>query len=289
MPSTWLLIPVLLPVAYMLSLLIHEFGHAVVALRRSGGEVTVATGCGGPQLVHLRYKRLSVAVGLGDGGECVHDDPGTCRGRALIAAAGPAASLLTAAVACAAWFAAGGTGADLALSIALVSIAGSSLVSFLLSLSFMDVEKGRPSDGLQLARELGFVEPEGVSLPPISLPTPLLVLLTVAGFAGALVALPLALAGVTGLAALGLRALDRTRRGGMPGRRGALARTPLWIALIVVGCAALAVDPHMGLMGVAAGAGGLVLERWEAHLDAAGAPAAEEAAVDASQAPPPAR
>ncbi|HEV2785063.1 MAG TPA: hypothetical protein VGV67_01640, partial [Solirubrobacteraceae bacterium] len=255
---TWLLIPVLLPVAYMLSLLIHEFGHAVVALRLIDGEVTVATGCGGRQLVHLQCRRLSVAVGLGDGGECVHDDPGTSRGRALITAAGPAASLLTAAVACAAWLAAGGTGADLALSIALVSIAGSSLVGLLISLSFIEVEKGKPSDGLRLARELGFVEPAGVSLPPISLPTPLLVLLTVAGFAGALVALPLALAGVTGLAALGLRALDRTRPDGMPGRRGALARTPLWIALSVVGCAALAVDPHMGLMGGAGGAGGLV-------------------------------
>lgn len=289
MPSPWLLIAVFLPVAYMLSLLIHELGHAVVALRLIPGDVDVATGCEGPQLVHLRYGRLSVTIGLGDGGECVHDDPGTSRGRALVAGAGPAASLLTAAIACAAWLAAGGTGADLALSIALVSVAGSSLVGLFVSLVFMEVEEGMPTDGLRLARELGWVAADGVSLPPINVPTHLLVFLTVAGFAGALVALPLALAGVTGLAALGLRGLDRTRPEGTPARRGALARTPLWMALIVVACAALPVDPRMGLMGVAIGVGGLVLERCEAHLQKAGASAAEAPTRDASQAPPPPR
>jgi hypothetical protein len=79
-------------VASFFCMLVHELGHAWVALRRTDAAVVVLVG---NPLGILRFGRLSVGLGLGlTGGACYHVVPPCERDQAAVAAAGPAASLL---------------------------------------------------------------------------------------------------------------------------------------------------------------------------------------------------
>jgi hypothetical protein len=80
-------------------LLLHELGHAVAALALTRGPVIVQTGR--RSFVTLRRGRLTLALGPGglQAGACWHLAPDTPRAEAIIAAAGPLASLVTCAVA----------------------------------------------------------------------------------------------------------------------------------------------------------------------------------------------
>ncbi|MEA2179500.1 MAG: hypothetical protein QOG77_2797 [Solirubrobacteraceae bacterium] len=80
-------------------LLVHELGHAVAALALTHGPVIVQTGR--RSLLTLRLGRLTLALGPGglQAGACWHLAPDTQRREAVIAAAGPLASTITAAIA----------------------------------------------------------------------------------------------------------------------------------------------------------------------------------------------
>jgi hypothetical protein len=77
---------------------VHELGHAAAALALLQGRVAVGVGRP-PHVVHLAFGRLTVAfhpwIGLWRAhGLCAHRRPDSWTGEVLIAAAGPAASLL---------------------------------------------------------------------------------------------------------------------------------------------------------------------------------------------------
>ena len=80
-----------------LVMLLHELGHALAALALTRGPVVVQTGR--RALLTPRVGRLTLAIGPGglQAGACWHLAPGSRRAEAAIAAAGPLASLLTAA------------------------------------------------------------------------------------------------------------------------------------------------------------------------------------------------
>jgi hypothetical protein len=82
-----------------LVLLVHELGHAVAALAVTHGPVIVQTGR--RSFATLRLGRLTLALGPGglQAGACWHLAPDTQRKEAVIAAAGPLASLAVAAIA----------------------------------------------------------------------------------------------------------------------------------------------------------------------------------------------
>ena len=82
-----------------LVMLIHELGHAVAALVLTRGPVVVQTGR--RAFLTPRIRRLTLAIGPGglQAGACWHLAPESRRAEAAIAAAGPLASLVTAATA----------------------------------------------------------------------------------------------------------------------------------------------------------------------------------------------
>ena len=84
--------------AFPLTVFWHEVGHALVALVLTRGSVQMVAGFEGPGF-RMSLRRLTVWVGTrGGGGYCLHED--TTPGRsALIAAAGPAATLVLAVLA----------------------------------------------------------------------------------------------------------------------------------------------------------------------------------------------
>jgi hypothetical protein len=77
-------------------LLVHELGHALAALALTRGPVVVQTGR--RSFLTPRIGRLTLALGPGglQAGACWHLAPDTPRAEAIIAAAGPLASLSTA-------------------------------------------------------------------------------------------------------------------------------------------------------------------------------------------------
>jgi hypothetical protein len=87
-PMSWALAMYL---AFFTRVLVHELGHAVVALGLTDGPVLVLLG---RPLTVARLGRLSLGLGLGMTGGACYAVPSTARARAAIAAAGPAASLV---------------------------------------------------------------------------------------------------------------------------------------------------------------------------------------------------
>jgi hypothetical protein len=96
-PSIWILVAMYLLTMPCLAL-VHELGHAAAALALRPGAVVVAIGRP-PHLLHLILGRMTILfdpwIGLwGAQAECAHQRAETRKQDALIAAAGPAASLL---------------------------------------------------------------------------------------------------------------------------------------------------------------------------------------------------
>ncbi|MEA2221226.1 MAG: hypothetical protein QOJ35_3852 [Solirubrobacteraceae bacterium] len=87
-PMSWALAMYL---AFFARVLVHEFGHALVALGLTDRPVLVLLG---RPLTMARVGRLSLGLGLGMTGGVCYATPSTAHARAAIAAAGPAASLV---------------------------------------------------------------------------------------------------------------------------------------------------------------------------------------------------
>jgi len=149
-------------VAAPLVQLLHELGHAAAALLLTRGPVVVQTGR--RALVTPRIGRLTLALGPGglQAGACWHLAPDTRRAEGAIAAAGPLASLLTAALAA----------ACLALHPPKAAVLGLAALAVLAALDAADnlwpalhparrTVSGRPqeSDGRIVARCLGLAAP----------------------------------------------------------------------------------------------------------------------------------
>ena len=149
--------------------LLHELGHAAAGLALTDGRVRVAVGERADQLV-LEAGRLELGMSwsIAPGGECRIDsgEMRTPKAEAWIAAAGPAASLLTAVVLLAASVSAGALDPDTSLAArALVIGGGIALGQFVLSA--LPVRYGRgigpgESDGRAIWRIVTGAPPGGL-------------------------------------------------------------------------------------------------------------------------------
>lgn len=129
----------------------HELGHALFALACTRSPVLMVVGSG--PYASFAVGRLGVKLGLPfGGGFCAHRKPANRNDSALIAAAGPVASALTAAIAYR--MAAGAQGLEHVFLIALAIISFEGFVINLLPLR-MGCTK---SDGLAILIALGWVD-----------------------------------------------------------------------------------------------------------------------------------
>jgi hypothetical protein len=141
-------------IAFLLAFVVHELGHALVALNRTDADVKLVVESRRRRGRAFRLGRLHVRIGLGAGGFCEYEPPLTRLDLLLIAAGGPAASLLAGAAVA---FGTAFYGLPLVpgwtfAALCLVEGAGN-----LWPFMYRSDEAGpRPSDGLVIAYQLGW-------------------------------------------------------------------------------------------------------------------------------------
>lgn len=149
--------------AFIVELFAHELGHALVALRRTSGHVTLGIGSERPPLCSFGVRRLHIQLAFGIAGFCAYDRPPRTRlDIVLIAVAGPAASLLTAGAAVVAT----ATGTLPAVFGWTLAVAGLVQVGELWPQTYRaDSDDPQPSDGLVIAHQLGWLTADHAAEP----------------------------------------------------------------------------------------------------------------------------
>lgn len=147
------------------STLIHELGHAMVALRRARGDVVVIVGSPERMLAELHRGRLHIGLGAGLGGACFYGRAAE-RGDLWIALGGPLASLLAVVGAMTGLVLLGGSDAPAAPATVLGALAfvnalifGDSMRPQMVGPDETNIGHTVPSDGKTIADHFGLAFP----------------------------------------------------------------------------------------------------------------------------------